>query len=174
MSEVVLSVGSNLGDRLGRLQAVVDGLGDSVRAVSPVFESDPWGGVEQDAFLNAVILAEDPSLDPHGWLARCQQLERDNERVRGVRWGPRTLDVDIISCLENGDEIGSSTDVLTLPHPRAHLRAFVLAPWLALDAGAELTVHGCRRPVSELLADLDADERRSVRPSDLTLKRGPF
>ncbi|MDQ1321849.1 MAG: 2-amino-4-hydroxy-6-hydroxymethyldihydropteridine diphosphokinase, partial [Actinomycetota bacterium] len=62
VTTVVLSIGSNLGDRLARLQSVVDGLGDSVRAVSPVFESDPWGGVDQDAFLNAVLVAEDDGM----------------------------------------------------------------------------------------------------------------
>ncbi|MGZ8819596.1 MAG: 2-amino-4-hydroxy-6-hydroxymethyldihydropteridine diphosphokinase, partial [Mycobacterium sp.] len=68
MTSVVLSIGSNLGDRLARLQSVVDGLDGAVRAVSPVYETDPWGGVEQDAFLNAVLLADDPALDGRGWL----------------------------------------------------------------------------------------------------------
>ena len=68
MSAVVLSIGSNLGDRLARLQSVLDGLGGAVGAVSPVYETDAWGGVEQGAFLNAVVLAEDPGLDGSGWL----------------------------------------------------------------------------------------------------------
>ena len=80
---VVLSIGSNLGDRLARLQSVVDGLGDAVRAVSPVYETDAWGGVEQGPFLNAVLIADDPALDAHGWLRRAQELEN------GRRPGPR-------------------------------------------------------------------------------------
>ena len=96
MTRVVLSIGSNVGDRLARLQSVVDGLGEAVRAVSPVYETAAWGGVEQGAFLNAVLIAEDPDLDCHGWLRRGQQLEQEADRVRGQRWGPRTLDVDIV------------------------------------------------------------------------------
>ena len=84
MTRVVLSIGSNLGDRLARLQAAVDGLGNSVRALSPVYETDAWGGVDQGPFLNAVVIADDPDLDGHGWLRLAQQLERDNERVREV------------------------------------------------------------------------------------------
>ena len=72
MSRVVLSIGSNLGDRLARLQAAVDGLGETVSAVSPVFETDPWGGVSQEPFLNAIVLADDAGTDAHGWLRRAQ------------------------------------------------------------------------------------------------------
>ena len=123
---VVLSIGSNLGDRMARLQAAVDGLGDSVRALSPVYETDAWGGVEQGPFLNAVVVAEDPDLDGHGWLQRAQALEQANERVREQKWGPRTLDVDLVCCHDGDTEVFSRDDGLTLPHPLAHLRAFVL------------------------------------------------
>lgn len=173
MTEVVLSVGSNLGDRLARLQSVVDGLGPAVRAVSPVYETEPWGGVDQDRFLNAIVVATDDRLDAAGWLARAQQIERDNDRVRDIRWGPRTLDVDIVSCHDNGRQITSASAELTLPHPQAHRRAFVLVPWLDLDPDAELSVAGRLRPVAALLAELDPDERHSVRPSTLALQRGP-
>ncbi|MBI3689761.1 MAG: 2-amino-4-hydroxy-6-hydroxymethyldihydropteridine diphosphokinase, partial [Mycolicibacterium aromaticivorans] len=67
MTRVVLSIGSNLGDRVARLQAAVDGLGDMVRALSPVYETDAWGGVEQGPFLNAVVVADDPEADGHEW-----------------------------------------------------------------------------------------------------------
>ena len=70
-----LSIGSNLGDRMARLQSVVDGLAGAVRAVSPVYETDAWGGVEQGPFLNAVVIADDPALDAYGWLRRAQELE---------------------------------------------------------------------------------------------------
>jgi 2-amino-4-hydroxy-6-hydroxymethyldihydropteridine diphosphokinase len=169
VSRVVLSIGSNLGDRLARLQAVVDAVGNNVLAVSPVFETDAWGGVDQGAFLNAVVVAADDDLDAHGWLQRAQQIERDNQRVRTQRWGPRTLDVDLVCCFDGDDELRSGTEELTLPHPFAHQRAFVLIPWLAMDPAAELTVDGTRRPVPELLAELDPAEREGVRPTDFTL-----
>lgn len=165
MTRVVLSIGSNLGDRLGRLQAVVDGLGDRIIAVSPVFETPPWGPVEQDAFLNAVVIAEDPALDAHGWLTRAHRLENANARERAVRWGPRTLDVDVITCHDGDEEIRSADPVLTLPHPLAHERAFVLIPWLAVDPTARLS----GRPVSELLGEIDDAQRAGVRPTALVL-----
>jgi 2-amino-4-hydroxy-6-hydroxymethyldihydropteridine diphosphokinase len=98
MTSVVLSIGSNLGDRLARLQSVVDGLGDGLLAVSPVYETAPWGRVEQGPFLNAVLIADDPALDGQGWLRRAQEFERAAGRIRGEKWGPRTLDVDLIAC----------------------------------------------------------------------------
>lgn len=91
MTSVVLSIGSNLGDRLAHLQSVLDGLGDSVTAVSPVYETAAWGGVEQGAFLNAVVLADDASMGPHDWLHRAHELEAAAQRVREQHWGPRTL-----------------------------------------------------------------------------------
>ena len=80
---------------MARLQSVVDALGGAVRAVSPVYETKPWGGVEQDPFLNAVLIADAPGLDCHGWLRRAHELEAAAARVRAERWGPRTLDVDL-------------------------------------------------------------------------------
>ncbi|HEX9833042.1 MAG TPA: 2-amino-4-hydroxy-6-hydroxymethyldihydropteridine diphosphokinase [Mycobacterium sp.] len=169
MTSVVLSIGSNLGDRLARLQSVVDGLGGAVRAVSPVYETDPWGGVDQGPFLNAVVLADDPALDGHGWLRRAQELERAADRVRDERWGPRTLDVDLVMCSEDGREVTTGDEELTLPHPLAHQRAFVLVPWLAVEPGAALTVAGQRRPVDTLLAELDPADRDGVRLTDSVL-----
>jgi 2-amino-4-hydroxy-6-hydroxymethyldihydropteridine diphosphokinase len=169
VTSVVLSIGSNLGDRLARLQSAVDGLGDAVRAVSPVYETAPWGGVEQGAFLNAVVLADNPALDARGWLHRAHELEQAADRVRDERWGPRTLDVDLVMCSEGGCEITSGDEELTLPHPLAHQRAFVLVPWLAVDPAAVLTVAGERRSVEKLLAELDPADRDGVRLTDLAL-----
>ncbi|OMC40346.1 2-amino-4-hydroxy-6-hydroxymethyldihydropteridine diphosphokinase [Mycobacterium sp. IS-1264] len=168
MTRVVLSIGSNLGDRLARLQSVVDGLGDAVLAVSPVYETDPWGGVEQAPFLNAVVIADDPDCDGQGWLRRAQDFERAAGRVRGERWGPRTLDVDLIACYDDTELIAREPN-LTLPHPLAHLRAFVMVPWLAIDPDAQLTVAGGPRPVARLLAELERADREGVRLSGLTL-----
>jgi 2-amino-4-hydroxy-6-hydroxymethyldihydropteridine diphosphokinase len=174
VTRVVLSIGSNLGDRLARLQSVLDQLGESVQAVSPVYETAAWGGVEQGAFLNALLIAEDPTLDGHGWLRRAQEMEQAADRVRGQRWGPRTLDVDLVSCYltsPDGDtELLSLDDGLTLPHPLAHLRAFVLIPWLAVDPDAELSVAGGRQPVAKLLAELDEADRAGVQLTDWVLR----
>jgi 2-amino-4-hydroxy-6-hydroxymethyldihydropteridine diphosphokinase len=171
VTRVVLSIGSNIGDRLARLQAVVDGLGDTVRAVSPVYETDAWGGVEQGPFLNAVVVADDAHADGPEWLRRAQALEDANERVREQKWGPRTLDVDLVTCYDEETEVLSRDQRLTLPHPLAHLRAFVMVPWLAVDPDAELTVAGARRRVDRLLAELDAVDRDGVRPTPLVLRR---
>jgi 2-amino-4-hydroxy-6-hydroxymethyldihydropteridine diphosphokinase len=171
MSRVVLSVGSNLGDRMTRLQSVLDGLGEAVRADSPVYETEPWGGVEQGPFLNAVLIADDPACDGHGWLRRAQEFEQAADRVRGQRWGPRSLDVDLITCSLGDTEVFSRDNGLTLPHPLAHLRAFVIIPWLAIEPDAELTVAGEKRPVAGLLAELDPIDRAGVRLTDLVLYR---
>lgn len=168
---MVLSIGSNLGDRMARLQSVVDALGAAVCAVSPVYETDPWGGVDQGPFLNAVVVADDPDAVAHDWLLRAQAIEEANERIRDRRWGPRTLDVDLVSVRDPSDtEVFVGEDRLTLPHPLAHLRAFVLIPWLAVEPHAELTVAGIGRPVGRLLAEIDRAEREGVRPTDLTLR----
>jgi dihydroneopterin aldolase/2-amino-4-hydroxy-6-hydroxymethyldihydropteridine diphosphokinase len=143
---VVLAVGSNLGDRMTNLQLGVDvlaGGGLTLRAVSSVFETDPVGGEGQGDYLNAVLLAVS-ALPARDILARCAAAEAAAGRVRTVRWGPRTLDVDIITC---GDET-SADPTLTLPHPLAHERAFVLAPWLEVDPHAVLPGWG---PVARLL-----------------------
>ena len=169
MSRVVLSIGSNLGDRLARLRSVVDGLDGAVRAVSPVYETDAWGGVEQGSFLNAVLIADDAALDCHGWLRRAHELEAAADRVRAERWGPRTLDVDLVTCHDGPREVASCDRELTLPHPLAHRRAFVLIPWLALEPDATLTVAGRPRPIADLLDELEPAERDGVHLSELAL-----
>ena len=122
-----LALGSNVGDRRAHLQGAVDELartdGIEVVAVSRVYETDPVGGPEQDPYLNAVV-AIDTDLDPHGLLVVAQQCERHAQRVRAERWGPRTLDVDILLF----DGVRVDTSELTIPHPRMWERGFVLAP----------------------------------------------
>lgn len=168
MTSVVLSIGSNVGDRMAQLQSVIDGL-DGPSAASPVYETDPWGGVDQAPFLNAVVTADDPALDAYGWLRRAQELEDAARRIRGQRWGPRTLDVDIITCCDSDAQVTVDEQDLTLPHPYAHLRAFVLVPWLAVDPAATLTVAGRVRTAAELLDALGPAERDGVRITDQTL-----
>ncbi len=166
---VVLSIGSNIGDRHAHLRSVVEGLGAAVRAVSAVYETEAWGGVDQEPFLNAVVIADDPALDARAWLDRAHEFEQAAARVRQQRWGPRTLDVDLVTCHDGDVEVVMCDDDLTLPHPYAHRRAFVLVPWLDADADAALTVDGTRRPVAALLAVLDQAERHGVRPTGLVL-----
>jgi 2-amino-4-hydroxy-6-hydroxymethyldihydropteridine diphosphokinase len=144
---VVIALGSNLGDRMDNLQSAVDALFDSpglkFLAVSPVYETSPVGGPPQPDYLNAVLLA-DTTLPARALLERCHGVEETLGRTRDERWGPRTLDLDLIVY---GDEVSEDPE-LTLPHPRAHERAFVLAPWLAADPGAALPGYG---PVADLL-----------------------
>jgi 2-amino-4-hydroxy-6-hydroxymethyldihydropteridine diphosphokinase len=122
-----LGLGSNLGDRLAHLQAAVDGLAAApdvhVVAVSRVYETAPVGGPAQDDFLNAVV-AIDTALSPRELLAFAQRVEAGEQRVRAERWGPRTLDVDVLLV---GDERVDEPD-LVVPHPRMRERAFVLVP----------------------------------------------
>ena len=126
----VLSLGSNLGDRLGHLRLGVEVL--RPRAVSPVYETTAVGLVDQPDFLNLVVLCD---LDAGAAWVRAQQAERRAARVREVRWGPRTLDVDVVWA-------DGADPALELPHPRAHERAFVLVPWLDIDPDAVLPGHG--------------------------------
>ena len=172
MSSVVLSIGSNIGDRMAWLQSVIDGLDDAVVAVSPVYETAAWGGVEQGPFLNAVLVAEDPALDAHGWLRRAHELEDAAQRIRDQRWGPRTLDVDLVTCRDSDGEVTVHDEVLTLPHPYAHVRAFVLVPWLAVDPDAAMTVEGRVRTVAQRLGDIDRAERSGVRRTESVLRAG--
>jgi 2-amino-4-hydroxy-6-hydroxymethyldihydropteridine diphosphokinase len=157
MSRAVLSLGSNLGDRFGHLRAAVAGFAGVLVAASPVYETEPWGGVEQDDFLNAVLVVDDPATDAWGWLRRGQALEDASGRVREVRWGPRTLDVDVVTV----DGVTSDDPRLLLPHPGTPERATVLRPWLDVDPAAELPGLG---PVSGLLAGLGPDAERGMRP----------
>ena len=149
----VIAMGSNLGDRLDYLQGGLDGLFDTPRisflAVSPVYQTAPVGGPKQPDYLNAVVIAE-TSMPAQAVLERCLSLEDAFGRVRDERWGPRTLDLDLIIY---GDEVSNGPG-LTLPHPRAHERAFVLAPWHDADPQAQLPGYG---PVADLLAALGTD-----------------
>lgn len=138
MTRAVLSIGSNLGDRLANLRIAVTGLADVLMAASPIYQTAPWGVVDQPDFLNAVLIVSDPDTDEWGWLRRAQQLERKAGRVRAQRWGPRTLDVDVVTV----DGVTSDHPDLLLPHPGTVDRASVLIPWLAVEPGAVLPGHG--------------------------------
>lgn len=164
MSRAVLSLGANMGDRLAFLRLAVDGFADVLEKVSPVYETAPWGVTDQPDFLNAVLIVSSPDVDEWGWLRRGQALEAAAHRVRERRWGPRTLDVDVVTVAG----VTSDHPDLLLPHPGTPTRSTVLIPWLAIDPGAELPGHG---RVADLLAALPADDRAAVRRrDDLTLR----
>lgn len=160
---VVIALGSNLGDRLANLQGgldtLFDGPGLEFVAVSPVFATDPVGGPEQPEYLNAVLLAC-TWLPAAAVLERCHGVEAVFGRTREEVWGARTLDLDLIVY---GDEV-IDEPALTVPHPRAHERAFVLAPWLAADPDACIPGRG---RVASLLAAVGMDGVRRL--PDVTL-----
>lgn len=122
MTRAFLGLGTNLGDREQHLRSAIASLDDLV-AVSPVYETDPVGGPEQGRYLN-VVVELDTELDARGLLRRCEELEQAAERVRELRWGPRTLDVDVLWVA--GEQVDEPD--LVVPHPRMWQRRFVLAP----------------------------------------------
>ena len=150
----VLSIGSNMDDRVELLRTVFDEFASEIVAASPVYATPPWGVTDQDEFLNAVLIV-DVEETPKELLRRGQKLEEAAERVRVRHWGPRTLDVDIIDI----EGYTSDDSELIVPHPYAHERAFVLIPWLAADASARLSGEG----VAKRVAALDPKERAETR-----------
>ncbi|OLB73662.1 MAG: 2-amino-4-hydroxy-6-hydroxymethyldihydropteridine diphosphokinase [Actinobacteria bacterium 13_2_20CM_2_71_6] len=145
MTRALLALGSNLGDRFSHLRSAVTALSDVLLVVSGVYETPPWGDPDQPAYLNAAILVADESATAPDWLARARVLEDAAGRARDParRYGPRTLDVDVITVTSSDRGPVISTDpAFTLPHPRAHLRAFVLRPWLDIEPYAQLPGHG--------------------------------
>lgn len=166
MTRAVLSFGSNVGDSLGYLRSVVDDLQQQLVAVSSVYQTAPWGGVEQDPFLNAVAVFADDGATPQDWLERCHRLETAAERHREVRWGPRTLDVDVVDVTDAaGASVVQQDIALTLPHPRAHERAFVLVPWLEIEPDAVLAGFG---RIAELVGSVG--DQVIVRRTDVSLQ----
>jgi 2-amino-4-hydroxy-6-hydroxymethyldihydropteridine diphosphokinase len=144
----VLSLGSNLGDRMANLRIGVRVL--EPLDVSPVYETEPWGVPDQPPFLNVVVLCEWDASEAWRRAVRAEELA-GRERIE--RWGPRTLDVDVIQA-------SGSDPALVLPHPHAHERAFVLVPWLDVDPDAVLVGHGA-------VADLPVDRSSLVLAGEL-------
>jgi dihydroneopterin aldolase/2-amino-4-hydroxy-6-hydroxymethyldihydropteridine diphosphokinase len=172
---VVIAMGSNIGDSVETLHdaaVALYGLID-LEEVSALVETDPVGGPDQPAYLNAVVTGT-THLAPVNLLAGLHDIEAAHGRTREVRWGPRTLDLDLI---QYGDPV-FDTDVrlesptLTLPHPRAHERAFVLVPWLQAEPEAALRVDGEVRRVADLVAGLDTSGVRAG--PDVDLLEGPW
>ena len=146
--KVVIALGSNIGDTNSHLHHAIAELEKSidVKAVSSFYKTAPVGGPAQDDYLNAVLVAES-DMDPLDLLVIMQEIEVMAGRTRDVHWGPRTLDLDLISF---GDHKIDEPH-LELPHPRAHERTFVLEPWLEIDPAAVLIGYG---PIADLLTEL--------------------
>ncbi len=153
MSHVAFALGTNIGDRIAHLDYAIARLRSTQRvsnvSASQFYETLPVGGPDQDNYLNAVVVAES-TLTPRELLDLCHDIEAGRDRIRDVRWGPRTLDVDLLVV----DHVISTDPELTLPHPRAHLRGFVLLPWSTIDPTCEIPGHGI---VSELAAAVGSD-----------------
>jgi 2-amino-4-hydroxy-6-hydroxymethyldihydropteridine diphosphokinase len=146
--QYVIALGSNLGDRHENLTAALKEISKiaAVLSVSKFYETAPVGGPDQPDYVNAVaIVAGD--MTPTNLLLELQKIENSAGRTREVRWGARTLDLDIIIA----EDVQLETEFLTLPHPRAHERAFVLAPWAEIDPDAHIIGKG---PISSLLSSL--------------------
>lgn len=162
----LIALGSNLGDRHDNIRAGLSALVDhddvEVRAVSKLYETAPVGGPDdQGAYLNAALLCE-TTLDAAGLLALLHRIEASRERERVVRWGPRTLDLDLLVY----GELVSDDPALQVPHPRQHERRFVLVP--VCDVAPELVHPSLNRTMADLLADLPAE------PGDLTAIAGEW
>ena len=154
MATSFLSLGSNLGDRLDHLSKAVTALAKQpkikVIKVSSVYQTKPVGGPEQDDYLNAVVKIQ-TELSAHELLAVTQSIENNEGRVREVRWGPRTLDIDVLTY----DDLISTDEKLTLPHPRISERAFVLVPFFEIDPQATISGLGKVADLYQQIAKFD-------------------
>ncbi len=139
-----LGLGSNLGDSRELLRTAVAAIPEAV-AVSPVYETEPVGGPEQGVYLNIVVQLH-THRSPYELLELCHELETAADRVREVRWGPRTLDVDVVYI----DGVFMDDPSLTVPHPRAHERNFVMQPLLDLDPGLLLEGYDSAKAIGEV------------------------
>jgi len=146
--KAVIALGANIGDPKAQMDLAVAMLREAtdVISVSEYFSTTPVSDIEQPDYLNAICIAESelPALDLLGVL---HGIEKTLGRERLEKWGPRTIDLDLIQY----GSLLSSADELTLPHPRAHERRFVLEPWVSIDPEAILLTHG---KISELLVQL--------------------
>jgi 2-amino-4-hydroxy-6-hydroxymethyldihydropteridine diphosphokinase len=153
--EAYLALGSNLGDRIGYLQKAIRALHAheqiQVLALSPVYETQAVGYVDQPDFLNLVVRLK-TSLPPRSLLHVCMRIEKENGRTRDIQWGPRTLDLDILLY---GSEMIDEPELI-IPHPRMCERAFVMVP--LCDLVPTLVHPVCGKTVRELLQDVPGKE----------------
>lgn len=166
--KVVLALGANLNQPTEQIRHAAIALaatpGIVVLAASALYATEPWGLIDQAEFRNSVLILEvdESQFSPLTLLHLCQEQERAAQRIREQRWGPRTLDVDIVSLWRKGREYrseGQWGEELIVPHPWAHQRAFVLVPWLDADPAA--TLGGV--PLAQLIAARPVSEVAGVR-----------
>jgi dihydropteroate synthase/2-amino-4-hydroxy-6-hydroxymethyldihydropteridine diphosphokinase len=162
---VILALGSNLGHRQQNLQQAVNALGKiiAIDGISPLYETEPWGLTEQPAFLNCCLKGQ-TILKPEALLAACKKIERRMGREPAPRWGPRLIDIDLISV----GQLMMDNEPLSLPHPRLAERAFVLAP--LADIAPDFSDQRSGRPIQELLANVDLGTVRRLAPEDRLLR----
>ena len=153
MSRAYLGIGTNMGDRLSNLSDAIDYIkqfkNTEIVKISKIYETRPWGYTEQNDFLNLCV-SIDTNLKPEELLQKCLEVELNLKRERIIRWGPRTIDIDILIY----DDIICNGEKLTLPHPRIQERAFVLIP--LIDLKEDLMIKGML--LKEWLNELDAEE----------------
>jgi 2-amino-4-hydroxy-6-hydroxymethyldihydropteridine diphosphokinase len=152
--KVVIALGSNLGEREENIESAVMELNKiiTITHLSTFYETKPVGGPDQPDYLNAVLIGES-DLVPEELLAQALEIENGLGRVRDIRFGPRTIDIDLIIA----GEVISNTPKLQLPHPRAHERAFVLEPWLEIEPDAQIPGRGSVASLFALLAQNEQD-----------------
>ncbi len=159
MKKVYIALGSNIQPRLTYLDQAIEQLAKHdqivIKGQSSIYETDPVGFVEQEQFLNMVIEVE-TDLGPNSLLSICQSIEGNLGRKREVRWGPRTIDLDILVYNQENIE----TERLILPHPRLHERAFVLIPLAEINPF--LYIARLDQNITELLARIPAQDREGV------------
>ncbi len=148
-----LSLGTNQGDRAANLQAALDALTPQVTllAVSPIYQTPPWGVTDQPDFLNLAVQAE-TALSPLDLLKYLKQIEAQVGRTASYRWGPREIDIDILLY----DDLIQESETLTIPHPRLHERAFALLP--LADLNPDLNHPILDRSIAQILAKLDKSD----------------
>ncbi len=163
---VYLALGANLGRRRKTLQSAVEALGEAmaIEAISPIYETEPWGIVDQPTFLN-LCLSGQTWLSPAELLATVKMIERRLGRVDGERWGPRLIDIDVILY---GDRVVEDGQI-NVPHPRFHERAFVLVP-LADIAGETVDPRSGKR-VRELLQEVDRSSATKLTGPEARLRK---
>jgi 2-amino-4-hydroxy-6-hydroxymethyldihydropteridine diphosphokinase len=160
---VLVAFGANLGDPVESVRVAYQELSRvwTPIASSNLYRSKPVGGVEQDDFINAVALF-DTKLSGREILNKLHEVENAQSRTREVRWGPRTLDLDVIALWENGVPVISADPILTLPHPRAWERVFVTAPWAAMNVNAQFMELPGEGPVNKLWSSMQEIEQLEI------------
>lgn len=157
MSKAYLGIGTNIGDKRANIEKSIELLDKhpqvEVTKVSSYYETEPVGFTEQDWFQN-IALEVETALEPLDLLALCNQIEKDLGRERIIRWGPRIIDVDILTY----EGFTSGTEKLTVPHPRMHERSFVMVPLYEIIQ--DLEIHG--RHIKEILDTLEGEEVRKM------------